>query len=110
MLDNIAVGVYAAGAWARINALFVLTGQVTGTTLVYDTLRSAVRRTAHVIRQARARREAVDHPTLGIRSARRWDARIATRFRGRCYFYCTQVDTLRSRNDAWAAIQAIYFK
>lgn len=50
VLDDVAVGVDAAGAWARIDALFVLTSQVAGTALVYDTLGTTIRRTAHVIR------------------------------------------------------------
>lgn len=50
VFHDVAVGVHAARARARIYALFVLTRQVAGTSLIDDTLGTTVRRAAYVIR------------------------------------------------------------
>lgn len=76
VLDDVAEGVDTAGAWTRVRALFVLAGEISRALLVDDALGSAVWRSADVVRQAGAGREAVDDATLRVWTAGRLDAGI----------------------------------
>lgn len=88
---DIAICVYTAWAWAQIHALLVLARQVSGTPFIYDTLGATIWRPAHIIRQTRACRETIDYPTLGIRSTRRGNARIAAWSWCWCYFHYNRI-------------------
>jgi len=50
VFHDVAIRVHAARARAWIHALFILTRQISGASLVYDTLGTAIWRTADVIR------------------------------------------------------------
>lgn len=50
MFHDITISIYSTRAWARIHALFVLTGKVSRTCFVDDAFRSTIRCSAHIIR------------------------------------------------------------
>ena len=70
VVDDLALGVGAAGPGAGVAALLVDAGQVAGALAVYPALGPAVGRGAHVARQTGARRDVVLASALGVRPAR----------------------------------------
>lgn len=72
MVLNAALGVDAAGAFARIATFLGDAGSVRGTVGVHNALGSAVRWRSNVVGQAGAGGLFVAHSALGIQSARRW--------------------------------------
>ena len=73
MVDHLALGGGPAGPGARVAALLVDAGQVTGALAGCPALRPAVGRAALMARQAGAVPEVVHHPALGV-----WPTRIRT--------------------------------
>ena len=70
MVDHLALGRGPAGPGARVAALLVDAGQVTGALAGCPALGLAVGRAALMARQAGADREVVHHPALGVRPTR----------------------------------------
>jgi hypothetical protein len=79
MVDDAALGVWAASARARVPAFLVYAGLVAGALGVNDALGAAVGWRADVRRQARAGGAFAAHLALRVWSARRRLARIASR-------------------------------
>ncbi len=79
VIYDVAKGQLAARSWARIDAAFVFTSQITGTLGVENALRAAIGRLADVIREARTGRSIIYDSALRIRSARRRFAWILRR-------------------------------
>ena len=67
MVDHLALGVGPAGPGARVAALLVDAGQVTGALAVYPALGPAVGRGAHMAGQTGAVYKVVLAPALGVR-------------------------------------------
>ena len=76
VVDHLALGVGAAGPGARVAALLVDAGQVTGTLTVYPALGPAVGRGAHIARQTGAGRDVILASALRVRPTRVRIARI----------------------------------
>ena len=70
MVDNLALSGGPAGPGARVAALLVDAGQVTGALAGCPALRPTVGRAALVPRQAGAVPDVVHHPALGVRPTR----------------------------------------
>jgi len=76
VFDDDTSGVDATGAWARVLALLVLTGQVAGALGVVGALRAAVGRTAHIRGEAGACGCVANQVTLGVGATRGGDTRV----------------------------------
>lgn len=75
MILHHALGVEATGADARVRALLLLAREVAGAVLVDYALWSTVGRCTEHSGDASANRTFALHPTLGVRSAGRWQTR-----------------------------------
>lgn len=76
MIDHGASGIRAARAGTRIDASLIHTRPVVRTLWIDRTLWTAIWWCADVICKAATRRTFADDSAIGIRSTRRWDARI----------------------------------
>ena len=70
MVDHLALGVGPAGPGARVAALLVDAGQVTGALAVYPALGPAVGWRAHIAGETGAGRDVVLASALGVRPTR----------------------------------------
>lgn len=68
MVDNVALSVQSAGAWARISAFVSNTSLITGALCVYGTFRSTIWRSANKAWKTRTRWVSPDISTLTVRT------------------------------------------
>ena len=82
MVDHLALGGGPAGPRARVAALLVDAGQVTGALAGCPALGPAVGRAALMARQAGAEPKVVHHPALGVRPT--WIRTAGIHWQRRC--------------------------